>query len=239
MPTGNFGNILAGWYAMKMGAPISRLILATNDNDILSRFFNSGRYSLGQVHQTLAPAMDIQVASNFERYLYYRLGEDADKLRGLMEQFRQSGSLEISADGLVPVDAVIEAGAATTDDVLAAIRRCWRENQYLIDPHTACGFAVAEALVPISAGQGRPSGDSDDPSAVRGDGASGEVPRGHRAGHRRGPRPRAEHRRTGRSAHSDARRCPTTSMPSGGSSWIRYLRRRRHRSGGRAEALVV
>ena len=150
VPTGNFGNILAGWYAMQMGAPISQLVLATNENDILSRFFNSGVYSLGDVHHTLAPAMDIQVASNFERYLYHKVGDDPDRLRGLMEQFAETGSLEIECERPGVVDSVIEAGSASTDDILAAIRDCYDANEYLIDPHTACGYSVVspDASVP-------------------------------------------------------------------------------------------
>ena len=152
VPTGNFGNILAGWYAMQMGAPISQLVLATNENDILARFFNSGVYSLGDVHQTLAPAMDIQVASNFERYLYHKVAGDPGRLRSLMEQFAQTGSLEIECELPGTVDSSIEAGAANTDDILAAIRRCYESCDYLIDPHTACGYSAVGALVPVSAG---------------------------------------------------------------------------------------
>ena len=158
VPTGNFGDILAGWYARRMGLPIEQLILATNENDILSRFFNSGEYSVGQLHHTLAPAMDIQVASNFERYLYYKLGEDADGLRDAMEQFAATGSLRIDPAGGEVDDAFI-AAVATTDDVLAAIGRCWEQHEYLIDPHTACGFAVAEARVPASVAAGDASAD--------------------------------------------------------------------------------
>jgi len=163
VPTGNFGNILAGWYAVRMGAPISQLILATNENDILSRFFNSGVYSLGEVHQTLAPAMDIQVASNFERYLYYKLDRDAKRLRELMGQFAEAGSLEIDVIPPAPVDPIIEAGSAQTENVLAAIRRCYEANGYLLDPHTACGFAVAESRVPAAVGaEGvHPGGDAE------------------------------------------------------------------------------
>jgi len=148
VPTGNFGNILAGWYAMKMGAPIAGLVLAANDNDILARFFNSGEYSLGQVHKTLAPAMDIQVASNFERYLYYGLGQDAAALRSAMERFARSGSLRVGTDAGGRVDPDIEAGSAGRAEILAAIRRCHEETGYLLDPHTACGWAVAHARVP-------------------------------------------------------------------------------------------
>jgi threonine synthase len=143
VPTGNFGDILAGWYAMQMGAPISKLVLATNENDILSRFFNSGVYSGGRVHHTLAPAMDIQVASNFERYLYHKVGDDPVRLSGLMEQFAQSGSLEIDCEQPGAVDSVIQAGSANADEILTAIRDCYEANEYLIDPHTACAYSVA------------------------------------------------------------------------------------------------
>ncbi|MDP6546078.1 MAG: threonine synthase [Phycisphaerae bacterium] len=142
VPTGNFGNILAGWYAMQMGAPISQLVLATNENDILARFFNSGVYSLGDVHHTLAPAMDIQVASNFERYLYHKVAGDPGRLRSLMEQFAQTDRLEIECDSPGSVDFAIEAGSASADDILEAIRDCYESNEYLIDPHTACGYSV-------------------------------------------------------------------------------------------------
>jgi len=151
VPTGNFGNILAGWYAMQMGAPISQLVLATNENDILTRFFNSGVYSLGDVHQTLAPAMDIQVASNFERYLYHKVAGDPDRLRSLMEQFAQTGNLEIECESPGTVDSSIEASSANTDDILEAIRCCYESQGYLIDPHTACGYSVVGALAPVGA----------------------------------------------------------------------------------------
>ncbi len=146
VPTGNFGDILAAWYAMKMGAPIRRLILATNENDILARFFNTGRYGRGEVHRTLSPAMDIQVASNFERYLYYRLGEDPARLRALMEAFRQEAALDVEPgpDGRVAPD--FAAGVGTVEQCLGAIARYWREHDYLLDPHTAVGVAVGERL---------------------------------------------------------------------------------------------
>ena len=152
VPTGNFGDILAGWYAMHMGLPISQLILATNDNDILARFFNTGVYAVGEVHHTLAPAMDIQVASNFERYLYYKVGCDGPRLREMMAQFAETGSLsvDVGPDG---VDAAFSAGSARRDDVLEAIGDAWASHQYLIDPHTACGWSVAQhAKVPAMAG---------------------------------------------------------------------------------------
>jgi threonine synthase len=139
VPTGNFGDIFAGYMAKRMGAPISRLILATNENDILSRFFLSGRYEQSQVVPTLSPSMDIQVASNFERYLYYRTGEDAASLKRLMEGFAASGGL--SVDGADPLFA---AGRGTTETTLATIAKYYREFHYLLDPHTAVGVFVAE-----------------------------------------------------------------------------------------------
>ncbi len=144
VPTGNFGDILAAWYAMNMGVPISRLILATNENDILARFFQTGRYARGELRQTLAPAMDIQVSSNFERYLFYRIGGDATRLKGLMDDFGETGALEIepAEDGVVDPD--FQDGVGTMDDCLAVIRKYHEEHGYLLDPHTAVGVAVAE-----------------------------------------------------------------------------------------------
>ena len=144
VPTGNFGDMLAGWYAMQMGLPISQLILATNENDILARFFTTGRYSRGQVRQTLSPAMDIQVSSNFERYLYYKVGSDAGRLGRLMEQFGRTGSLRIDPGPEGVVDPDVAPGTGTQEDCLAAIARYHEMCGYLLDPHTAVGVAVAE-----------------------------------------------------------------------------------------------
>ncbi len=155
IPTGNFGDILAGWYARQMGLPISKLILATNENDILTRFFSTGEYSTGRLIQTLSPSMDIQVASNFERYLYYRLDCNASRLRALMDGFARTGSLRVEADSVaantaatapMSVDPAILAGVGTQDDVLATIRKYHEQYDYLLDPHTAVGVAVAERL---------------------------------------------------------------------------------------------
>ena len=156
VPTGNFGDILAGWYARAMGLDISQLVLATNSNDILSRFFSSGEYSLGEVRQTLSPSMDIQVASNFERYLYYKVGGDPSRLTELMEEFSRSGSLrvEVGADGVV--DPAFAAGAGSEQDCLATIRKYHEQYGYLLDPHTAVGVAVAERSAGADAGEGDP-----------------------------------------------------------------------------------
>lgn len=147
VPTGNFGNVLAGWYAMKMGAPIARLILATNENDILARFFNTGRYVRGTVTRTPSPAMDIQAPSNFERYLYYLVGRDHERVCELMETFRTEDQLQMPT-GEHGVDPDFVAGACDMERCLETIRRYYDEHDYLLDPHTAVGVAVAEERDP-------------------------------------------------------------------------------------------
>ncbi len=146
VPTGNFGDIFAGYVARRMGLPISRLVLATNENDILARGFNAGDYSQGPVHATLSPSMDIQVASNFERYLYYWVGEDPARLRDLMQAFAATGRLVMPLPADAAEEGVIVAGTATTDQTLAAIRDFHSRYDYLIDPHTAVGVHVAAAF---------------------------------------------------------------------------------------------
>lgn len=141
VPTGNFGDIFAGYLAARMGLPIRKLVLATNENDILARFFRTGEYSMSQVHATLSPSMDIQVASNFERYLYYRVGEDADRLRALMREFDAAKSLRIEAsEGAV--DPLFASGVGDTAATLATIREFYRDAGYLLDPHSAVGVHV-------------------------------------------------------------------------------------------------
>lgn len=143
VPTGNFGDIFAGYVAWRMGAPIRRLILATNENDILARFFSTGDYSLGQVHQTIAPSMDIQIASNFERYLYHAVGDDPALLRELMRNFSHSG--RILVEGGRDRD-VFRAGAASRAETLATIAEVHKQHGYLLDPHTAVGVTVGRRL---------------------------------------------------------------------------------------------
>ncbi len=142
VPTGNFGDIFAGYIASKMGLPISKLILATNENDILSRFFNSGRYYMDSVNATISPSMDIQIASNFERYLYYWLNEDSVKLKSLMEQFAATGEVTVGLDGADTVDPLFAAGRGDTESTLATIRQFYKDYSYLLDPHTAVGVYV-------------------------------------------------------------------------------------------------
>ncbi|NLF22614.1 MAG: threonine synthase [Lentisphaerae bacterium] len=143
VPTGNFGDIFAGYMAWRMGLPIDRLILATNENDILARCFASGVYRVGEVAATLSPSMDIQVASNFERYLYYRAEGDAALVRGWMETFRRTSALALTANQAPLDDPVMVAGSGDTASTLATIREIWVRHHYLLDPHTAVGVHVA------------------------------------------------------------------------------------------------
>lgn len=139
VPTGNFGDIFAGYIALRMGAPIQRLILASNENDILSRFFNTGEYAAGEVSPTLSPSMDIQVASNFERYLYYRCGKEASKVTQLMKQFAAEQSISLPGS-----DPEFAAGSGNTIETLATIRKYHDLKGYILDPHSAVGVCVAE-----------------------------------------------------------------------------------------------
>ena len=136
VPTGNFGNIFAGWMVHQMGLPVDRFIVATNQNDILYRLFNTGEYQPDMVHPSHAPSMDIQVASNFERFLYYHNEKNAKSTLALMEQFKKDGSITIPNFNA----SNFSATRSTDEDILANIRRVKEDYDYVIDPHTACGF---------------------------------------------------------------------------------------------------
>ncbi len=142
VPTGNFGNVFAGYIAKRMGFPIHRLIVATNENDILSQFFAGGCYRRGKVRFTNSPAMDIQVASNFERFLYYHLEGDAPAVQAFMAAFQNGGEANLPR----PDDAVFLATAVDSGDTLATIRQVHQQTGYLADPHTAVGLAAAQRL---------------------------------------------------------------------------------------------
>ncbi|NLF15718.1 MAG: threonine synthase [Lentisphaerae bacterium] len=142
VPTGNFGDVFAGYLARRMGAPISRLVVATNENDILARFFATGVYARGEVRQTSSPSMDIQVASNFERYLYYRLGGDSEALVALLDGFARTGQLSLPGR-----DDDFAAGRASVGETAEAIRDTYRRHGYLLDPHTAVGVAVGQRFL--------------------------------------------------------------------------------------------
>jgi threonine synthase len=167
VPTGNFGDIFAGYLAARMGLPVSRLILATNENDILARFFQSGVYAVGPVKATISPSMDIQVASNFERYLYYRVGEDSRRLRTLMERFSKVGALTVTPPAEGEDDGLIVAGAGNTQSTLETIRGFHEQYAYLLDPHSAVGVhvglrhrAAAEPLICLATAHPAKFGDA-------------------------------------------------------------------------------
>jgi len=142
VPTGNFGDIFAGYLAVRMGLPVKRLILASNENDILARFFNSGEYSRGRVVETLSPSMDIQVASNFERYLYYHLNADTAVLGKMMKEFAETGRLRVNRNPDGSINPLIQAGSADREQTLLTIKKFYKEYSYLVDPHTAVGVTV-------------------------------------------------------------------------------------------------
>ncbi len=142
VPTGNFGDIFAGYLAWRMGLPVDRLIVASNENDILYRFFQTGLYATSGVQPTLSPSMDIQISSNFERYLYDRAGQNPALLRDWMQQFKSTSRLDLSA--LPPSADPMTAGRGDPAAPLATIHSYWQDHNYLLDPHTAVGVFVAE-----------------------------------------------------------------------------------------------
>jgi len=136
VPTGNFGNVLAGWMLRQMGVPIPGFRVATNQNDILHRLFSSGVYGAGEVLPSLAPSMDIQVASNFERFLYFSLGRDAARVRQVMASFKETGSHSFEN-----FDRDCFSSSRCTDvEIPGIIQDVYRKYHYIVDPHTACGF---------------------------------------------------------------------------------------------------
>ncbi len=139
VPTGNFGDVFAGYLARRMGLPIDRLMIATNQNDILTRFVETGVYAKAQVIHTLSPAMDIQVASNFERYLYYLLDEDPSAVRGLLADLERTGRLAVDAGRLGQVRSDFGAAAVSDAETLAQIRDTFETCGYILCPHTAVG----------------------------------------------------------------------------------------------------
>ena len=144
VPTGNFGNVYAGYAAAAMGLPISHFVIAANSNDILPRFFESGAMTMTGVTPTLSPSMDIQISSNFERLLFDLFGRSGPALAKAMEDFRATGTLAVSPEALTAVHALFEAGRLDDEGTVAAIADCRRKYGETIDPHTAIGYAVAQ-----------------------------------------------------------------------------------------------
>jgi threonine synthase len=144
VPTGNFGDVFAGYVAKRMGLPIERLVIATNVNDILARTLAGGAYELRDVVATTSPSMDIQVSSNFERLLFDACGRDPGQIRHWMGALTQSGRFAISEQALSEMRKLFTADSADDAESAATIRAMKREADYLVDPHTAVALAVAE-----------------------------------------------------------------------------------------------
>jgi threonine synthase len=143
VPTGNFGDIFAGYLAKRMGLPVAKLLLATNENNILSRFVASGDYSLGEVVQTVSPSMDIQLASNLERYLFYLFGENPDRVVAAFSELQRTGKIVFSAEEVKRVQSEFLTCSVDEKMTLETIASFSKETGYILDPHTAVGVRGA------------------------------------------------------------------------------------------------
>ncbi|MDC9823631.1 threonine synthase [Devosia sp. ZB163] len=147
VPTGNFGDIFAGYCAARMGLPIKTLAIATNANDILARTLETGRYEVTGVTPTISPSMDIQVSSNFERLLYEAVGRDSEAVKSMMSGLRQSGGFSIPDRGIAAIRKQFVAGRTGEAETSATIKAVKAGSDYLLDPHTAVAVHVARDLV--------------------------------------------------------------------------------------------
>ena len=150
VPTGNFGDVLAGYVAKHMGLPIGRLIVATNANDILVRALTTGRYEPIGVTPTQSPSMDIQVSSNFERLLFDACGRDHSIIRSAFGSLDQSGSFDLPAGALAAIRQEFDAYSISEVETTNEIQRTYREAGYVLDPHTATGVHAARAQLKIN-----------------------------------------------------------------------------------------
>lgn len=144
VPTGNFGDILAGFYAKQMGLPVGKLIVATNENDILHRFFTKGQYHREAIAKTISPSMDICVSSNFERYLFFLAGNDAAKLAEWMNTFESTKKLDIGGELLAKAQSDFTSARADTALTLDVIREYNEKHNYLLCPHSAVGVSAIQ-----------------------------------------------------------------------------------------------
>ena len=146
VPTGNFGNVYAGYAARAMGLPVEKFIVGSNRNDILTRFIATGRMEIGQVHPTLSPSMDIQVSSNAERLLFDLYGRDGSRLTGAMKALRETGKLALDPAQHRQLQSLFAGHRLDDQETLAAMTGLWRETGEQIDPHSAIGVAAARAV---------------------------------------------------------------------------------------------
>ncbi len=145
VPTGNFGNVFAAYAAKKIGLPVNQLIVASNANDILTRFFETGEMKSLTVTPTLSPSMDIQISSNFERYLFDLVDNRADVVNGIMEQFRTQRAFRVSTERMAKVRAAFDGFRLDDAGTLKTMKAIHEETGVLVDPHTAVGIAAARA----------------------------------------------------------------------------------------------
>lgn len=148
VPTGNFGDIFAGYVAKRMGLPVDKLLLATNENNILTRFINKADYSLGTVVSTVSPSMDIQIASNFERYLFHLFAENPVRVTEAFAELKEHGRISCTPGEMTQVRKDFCSVSVDQEDTLQAIRDFYAETGYLLDPHTAVGVKAALDLLP-------------------------------------------------------------------------------------------
>ena len=146
VPTGNFGDIYAGYIAKKMGLPINKLIVATNENDILQRVINTGEYKPDKVKPSISPSMDIQVASNFERLLYYILDESDSKVESLMNDLSSKSLFNLEKKEIDKIKKDFEAVKVTDEETVSIIDEIYKEHKFIIDPHTATGVGAAKSF---------------------------------------------------------------------------------------------
>jgi threonine synthase len=140
VPTGNFGNVYAAYGAKRMGLPIRRLIIGSNRNDILTRFFETGVMKSDNVSPSLSPSMDIQISSNFERYLCDLVGHDTQSIGKLMRSFKEKGTFSISSNHMTEARRDFDAFRCTDEQTLQMMQACYQETGYMLDPHTAVGM---------------------------------------------------------------------------------------------------
>ena len=143
VPTGNFGDILAGYYAKKLGLPVNKLVCASNKNNVLYDFLTTGIYDRNREFlKTISPSMDILISSNLERLLYDLSGSDDKYIKSLMDELKQSGKYKVNADILAKLKAEFGSGYASDEETSQVIKKVWDEEKYLLDPHTAVAYKV-------------------------------------------------------------------------------------------------
>jgi threonine synthase len=144
VPTGNFGNIFAGYAALRMGVPIRHLVVASNRNDVLTRFFTTGSMAIHEVHPTMSPSMDIQVSSNLERLLFEMYGRRGSDVAEVLTRFRADGRVEVEAERLAGLREVFDAYRVDEEQTAAVMKATYERAGLLVDPHTAVGLGAAD-----------------------------------------------------------------------------------------------